>query len=236
MNKKLLLFDFGGTLDTNGIHWSVYFWDLYGKFKLSIPYDDYREAFLEADRMLSSSKRSDMNYKETLKEQMKLQFEYLKNHMVDSQSVTGSLIDKMSEYCYSCVNGTISFTREILATLHSDFKLGLLSNFYGNLAVVLKELDLSRLFDVVIDSAIIGFAKPDERVFIAAIKESKIDSEFAVMIGDSYDKDIVPAKTLGLTTVWLDGRSWTRPDDTLRADFTIHSIKELPLLISKHFL
>jgi putative hydrolase of the HAD superfamily len=236
MNKKIILFDFGGTLDTNGIHWSEYFRDLYKKFGIKVRYENYRKAFIESDRILSSNVRKDMTYKETLKEQLRLQFEYLNRNSKIKKSFTPVLIEKMIDSCYACVNGTISYTREILKSFQGDFKLGVISNFYGNLTVVLAEFDLKNVFDSVIDSAVFGITKPDERIFKAAITEMRGTPESAVMIGDSYGQDIVPAKTLGLSTVWLDGRSWTRPGDTSKADFIIHSIKELPLLVSKHFL
>ena len=127
-------------------------------------------------------------------------------------------------------------TREILNSFRSDFKLGLISNFYGNLQVVLKEFDLDNVFDVVVDSAIFGASKPDERIFKEALTRADETPDNALMVGDSYGQDILPAKDLGFTTVWLDGRSWSRPKETSKADFIIHNIKELPILVSKHFL
>lgn len=236
MNKKIILFDFGGTLDTNGIHWSEYFRDLYKKFGIKVDYEDYRKAFIEADNMLSSTVHKDMTYKETLKEQLRLQFEYLNKNSISNILLTPILIERMIDNCYACVNGTISFTREILNSFKGEFKLGLVSNFYGNLTVVLTEFDLCNLFDVVIDSTIVGITKPDERIFKTAITKIEGTPETTLMVGDSYGQDIIPAKNLGFTTIWLDGRSWTKPEDTSKADFIIHSIKELPVLVSKHFL
>lgn len=236
MSKKIILFDFGGTLDTNGIHWSEYFRDLYKKFGIKVRYEDYRKAFIESDNILSKTVCKDMSYKETLKEGLRLQFEYLSKNALNKKLFTPILVEKMIDSCYACVNGTISYTREILNSFQGEFKLGLISNFYGNLAVVLAEFDLGNVFDAVIDSAIYGIAKPDERIFKAAISEMRGTPESSIMVGDSYGQDIVPAKTLGFTTIWLDGRSWTRPEDISKADFIIHSIKELPLLVSKHFL
>jgi putative hydrolase of the HAD superfamily len=46
-----------------------------------------------------------------------------------------------------------------------------------------------------------------------------------MVVGDSYDRDVVPAKTLGCTTVWLRGRSPTDPADTSKADYVIHSFE-----------
>ena len=48
-----------------------------------------------------------------------------------------------------------------------------------------------------------GVAKPDPALFIAALGAVGARPDEAVMVGDSLDKDIVPAAALGLRTVWV---------------------------------
>ena len=49
-----------------------------------------------------------------------------------------------------------------------------------------------------------------------------------VVIGDSYPKDIVPAKKLGCRTVWIMGEGWTDYIGAdASADYTIHSLGQL---------
>ena len=33
---KAILFDFGGTIDTDGVHWSEKYWDLYEQFSVGV--------------------------------------------------------------------------------------------------------------------------------------------------------------------------------------------------------
>jgi HAD superfamily hydrolase (TIGR01509 family) len=60
-----------------------------------------------------------------------------------------------------------------------------------------------------------GVAKPDPALFTAALAAVGARPDDAVMVGDSPDKDIVPAAGLGLRTVWVpadsDARSASAP-------------------------
>ena len=54
-----------------------------------------------------------------------------------------------------------------------------------------------------IASAEAGISKPDPRIFTLALERAECPAEEAVMIGDRLDNDIVPAKRLGMKTVWI---------------------------------
>ena len=50
-----LLFDFGGTIDTNGQHWGKMLWQMYQKIGVSVCEDDFRKAYIYGERMLEKS-------------------------------------------------------------------------------------------------------------------------------------------------------------------------------------
>ena len=52
-------------------------------------------------------------------------------------------------------------------------------------------------------SAELGIAKPDRLIFERAIELAGCQLQNAVMVGDRLDNDIIPAKALGLKTVWI---------------------------------
>ena len=60
-----------------------------------------------------------------------------------------------------------------------------------------------------IESAVVGVRKPDPQIFTLGVKALGIKPEEAVVVGDSYDKDIMPAKAAGCRAVWLKGEGWT---------------------------
>ena len=60
-----------------------------------------------------------------------------------------------------------------------------------------------KYIDIVIASAEEGVAKPDLRIFKAALSRAACKPEEAVMVGDRIDNDIIPANKIGMTTVWI---------------------------------
>ena len=60
-----------------------------------------------------------------------------------------------------------------------------------------------KYIDLVVASAEEGVAKPDLRIFRIALERAACKPEEAVMVGDRIDNDIIPAKKLGMKTVWI---------------------------------
>ncbi len=124
-------------------------------------------------------------------------------------------------------------TREVLATLSKRSRMGVVSNFYGNLENILAEADLLRFFDAVADSSRLGIFKPAPALFVAALNQLDAQPAATAMVGDSLDKDCLPARKLGMTTIWLRhatlagvSRASHQPADS-PADFTIEALAEL---------
>ena len=84
----------------------------------------------------------------------------------------------------------------------------LVSNFYGNISVVLREFGFVGLFDHIIESAVVGIRKPDPRIFQLGVDALGLKPEEVIVVGDSIDKDIIPAKSVGCHTVWFKGEPW----------------------------
>ena len=84
----------------------------------------------------------------------------------------------------------------------------LVTNFYGNMPVVLKEFGLDTCFKTIIESSVVGIRKPDPALFALGVEALQLPAEEVVVIGDSYRKDIHPSSTLGCRTVWLKNICW----------------------------
>lgn len=74
-------------------------------------------------------------------------------------------------------------------------------------------------------SADLGAIKPSERPFLAALREIGVSPNAALFVGDSLERDIVPAKLLGMSTCFVGKCAAGIP---AAADFHVHSIAELP--------
>lgn len=229
---KAILFDFGGTLDTDGIHWSEKFLEAYNHFNIDVPREVFKEAFIYSEKNIAKIIKPDFDLKSTFNEQIKNQLEFLKRN-IDLDPNLNSVTEKLSSYCYQSVIENVKTSKIILEKLEGNFSLGLISNYFGNVKNVLTELSLIKYFTTIIDSEIVGVRKPDPQIFNLALTDLKIKPENTVVVGDSYNNDIAPAKSLGCKTIWLKNKGWDKPDQILSADVIINSIKELPEALQK---
>lgn len=225
---KAILFDFGGTIDTDGIHWSEKFWDAYQKLNINIKKADYEKAFVSAEPvMLSGIIKSDSSFYNTLLQQVLSQLKHLKkNDFLTADLNEDKTARQIVDFCYADVRETIKINKALLEELNKSYILGLVSNFYGNISSVLKEFEIEEYFDAVIDSGVVGIRKPNPEIYKISVDRLKTEAAETYMVGDSYSRDIKPAKSIGCRTIWLDRRSYSRPEDTSAADFTVSSLKE----------
>ena len=119
---------------------------------------------------------------------------------------------------------------EILAKLHEKYKLGIIANQTLGTQERIDKWGIGQYFDVVMASAEAGCAKPDPGIFTMALEKANCDPAEAIMIGDRLDNDIVPAKKLGMKTIWVrQGYAVYQciDDESKRPDYVIDNIDEL---------
>ncbi len=92
----------------------------------------------------------------------------------------------------------------ILAYLRDrGYGIGVIANQSPGSVERLRGWGLLSYIDVVAASAELGVAKPDRAIFDRALEMAHCTAQEAVMIGDRLDNDVVPAKRLGMATVWI---------------------------------
>lgn len=94
----------------------------------------------------------------------------------------------------------------------------------------LEKFGIRKYIDLVIASAEEGVSKPDKRIFEIALERSNCKPENAVMIGDRIDNDIVPAKQLGMKTIWVKqgfGSLWHITDENEKADMEVNNLSDI---------
>ncbi|MCU7496510.1 MAG: HAD family hydrolase [Ignavibacteria bacterium] len=230
---KAIIFDFGGTLDLDGIHWSIKFFDAYCRAGLYVPERVFRNAFILSERDMKGQLSVNAGFQETLFKQVYFQLRHLmEDYNLRFFDEPARIAEKISYECYMDVKKNVSDTREILSRLSENYVLGLISNFYGNLKSVMEELELDEFFSVKMDSEQTGLRKPDPKAYLYLLDRLSFTPEELVMVGDSYNNDILPSKNLGLNTIWLKSGSWDCPEDYSKADFLIGSLTEVEDTVS----
>lgn len=82
--------------------------------------------------------------------------------------------------------------------------LGVISNWTGDLEIVLQSIDLHARFDIILDSARFGHEKPHPPIFEEAVRRAGVRAGEAIHVGDSIDHDVDGALTCGLRAVLID--------------------------------
>jgi putative hydrolase of the HAD superfamily len=93
--------------------------------------------------------------------------------------------------------------RPVLKTLGKRYRLGVVSNFYGNLEAVCQGAGLASLFAAIVDSHRVGAEKPEPAIFHAAFKKLGAKPETTVFIGDSLRRDREGARRTGMRFIWM---------------------------------
>ena len=79
-----------------------------------------------------------------------------------------------------------------------------MSNAEGQVAGDAQRFGLAPYFDAIIDSHIVGVAKPDPRIFQIALERLGVAADEARFAGDIYSIDVVGARAAGIEARLID--------------------------------
>lgn len=115
-------------------------------------------------------------------------------------------------------------------TLSKKYKIGIIANQSLGTEERLAHQGILKFINLIVASAEEGVAKPDRRIFEIALERSNCKPINAIMIGDRIDNDIIPAKRMGMNTIWIKqgfGQYWNIKEEIEKADFVINNLTEL---------
>lgn len=230
---KGIIFDYGGTIDTNGIHWGEVIEEQYRRAAVSIDKALFRQAYVHGERTLAKTpiiKPAD-TFHTLLEKKIALQVQWLNEN---GCTISDEQEKSIASGCYRKVTDTLQTTLGIIERIAARYPLVLVTNFYGNMPVVLEEFGLSSYFHTIVESSVVGLRKPDPALFALGVKALDLPTENILVVGDSYKKDIYPARTLGCKAVWLKNICWEEepvaPEATPTA--VISTLEELPAMLA----
>ena len=235
MNKldvKGVIFDYGGTLDTRGDHWSEVLWDGYQHMNVEVKKEDFRKAYVHGERSLATNPiiQPDFHFVDVLRAKNKLQLDYLtENGMLQLSNLAKvDLAERMALYENEQTNEVLEESKSVLEYLKDRYPMVLVSNFYGNINTILSDAGIDHYFKRLIESAVVGVRKPNPAIFALGVCALDLPASQVVVVGDTFDKDIAPAHSLGCRTVWIKGLQWEeKPCDETMPDGIISRITEL---------
>ena len=92
---------------------------------------------------------------------------------------------------------------------------------------VMEKFSLKQIFDKIFLSYKLGLIKSEPEFLKTALEELKLEKEDVLVVGDSLQSDIYPAKKMGIKAILVDRKN--KRDYELK----ITSLNELPELIKR---
>ena len=209
INKKIIkaiAFDCGGTLDSPFLHWMDIYIKIYTEqLGLALNRDNFLNAYVYAERKMEKEQPVKCHHSlfETQLFKIKYQFEFIQENAIlalDADDVD-ALVIKAAQLItdYSAMN--VATAKPILENLAKRYTLLLVSNYYGNVAKVIEDMQIAHLFVSVTDSAVESIRKPDARLWQIAIERQGFKPEDVLIVGDSKKNDILPGLAIGAQVV-----------------------------------
>ena len=102
----------------------------------------------------------------------------------------------------------------VVKKLHATYSLGLIADQPHQILEFLKRKRMLSYFKVLAISGALGINKPEKKIFEWAVNQAGCSFSKTVMVGDRFDRDILPAKQLDMRTVlvrWNTYRKGFRP-------------------------
>lgn len=217
---KGIIFDYGGTIDTNSLHWSEVLWEGYEHVGVPVSKEEFRTSYVFAERALAKHPyiKPEHNFLDLLIIKCDLETGDLVERKIwnTTEEDRKAKSDAIAHYCYEYVLNVLKTSREVIERLSKRYPLVLVSNFYGNIQTILKDFKLEYFQDI-IESAVVSVRKPNPKIFqlgvdalrkVTNTDDKTMPTDSIVVVGDSFSKDIVPANSIGCKTVWIKGKGW----------------------------
>jgi len=224
---RAIFFDMGGTLDGDGLHWLERFLVLYERLGVKLPRESIRRAFDQAERKSLSDERIAQS---GLEQMIELHVKWQLAHLgLEDSKLERQLVDGFLEPVPQAV---IANAQLLADFVRRGFKLGVISNGCGNVERLCEEFGYAPYLSIVVDSRRVELFKPDPAIFVHAAEKLGGDPGSMLMVGDSFERDVVPAKHVGMKTAWLEGPTLRECPDPSLADFRLRRLADLPDALS----
>lgn len=155
---------------------------------------------------------------------------YLKRHPLAAPLPQNEL-DILAKVFAEHEIGTISDPYPgILKQLSASHRLGIISDIWSpsdRFYRELEELGIRGLFEVIVFSSDIGIIKPSSKIFLKAIEALDTDISKVVYIGDSYRRDVIGAKKVGMSVILINKGKQMDPITSIQPDLTISDLQDV---------
>jgi HAD superfamily hydrolase (TIGR01549 family) len=220
-----VLFDFGGTLDAPGVTWKERAWRLYRAAGVTDDPARFDPIFYKADDALVGAVPVTLTLAETVQR-------VFAGVSAGLGVADARLTERLAAAFVADARAHLAASAAVLRRLAARYRLGIVSNFYGNLGAICAEAGLAPLLGVVADSTVVGVGKPDARIFHHALDALGVAPAAATFVGDSRPRDMEGARALAMRHVWLVDAAASPAAPCCHGDPVIRSLDELEAVLA----
>lgn len=224
-----IIFDYGGTIDSHGDHWSEVIYRAYLADGLEVDKEEFRTSYVNVERLFARQPLVDPD--DTFETLMLKKIHYelldLAERGIISRDQAHAHKTGIAGRCYEAARQAVAEAEPVLRQLAARYPMVLVSNFYGNVEAVITDMGIRDCFSAIIESAVVGVRKPDPAIFALGVDALRLPADKVLVVGDSLRKDILPARSLGCATAWIKGKGWTADEDAQSDPAQIRSLHDL---------
>ncbi len=149
----------------------------------------------------------------------------LKDYGIYDEKLAHDLGESYTDFAARMV-ALVPNTMKILNYLkEKDYKIHLITNGFLEVQnIKMQASGLDKMIDETFVSEVVGFKKPDHRIFYHAMEKVGGTIENCVMIGDDLSVDIIPAKEIGMTHIYFNRKNHTHNE---KLDYEIKDLLEI---------
>lgn len=219
---KALVFDFGGTLDGPGTGW---YERLYHETRQVDPSIEWEEFLPFAKRAGNRLDQNPASATLSLSETVRHLVEYLVEH--GNLTQRGVQSDHLIERFLSEAFDYLEQSKQVLESLAPRYRMACISNNWGNAGGWCADLGFDHYFEFVIDSTLVKIRKPDARIFHLALEKLNLPAEQVGYVGDQFHADVFGSKSVGMKSIWIEGKFPKHCPDASLVDVRLSSLTEL---------
>ena len=125
---------------------------------------------------------------------------------------------------------------QTLETLAARYKLACITNHFSWVRDRADEAGFGALIGAWAISAEAGVEKPDPALFRKLLGDAGTSPDRVAMVGDRLDRDIVPAKALGMRTIWVlrnEAPDEPTAEQLAVPDAVVRTLDEIPAILER---
>ncbi len=111
------------------------------------------------------------------------------------------------DYMRQALQPRIEVTETLCELRRRGLRLGLITACSGDVPLAWTETPLAGLFDTTVFSCIVGFCKPDPRIYKRVLDDLRVSARTCLYVGDGGHDELAGATRAGMTAILLYRRN-----------------------------